>query len=160
MGGGGGGEAAETPKGGPNDNVPQNPNAGDDGFGAGVAGGAIGNGMDYPYGASESEMSEDGRLGQPPSNPNEYGQPPPQEQGESRGGMRNSSSSKAGMRCGARGDRTRGLAQAILSHRMRVSGVDGVAEVATMVVVEAGAGSLAVTVMAGEAIGDALDSLV
>ncbi|KAF6767194.1 Scramblase [Kalmanozyma brasiliensis GHG001] len=84
---GGGGQPAETPQGGPNnENVPQNPAAGDGGFGTGVAGGAIGNGMDYPYGASDSGMSEDGRLGQPPSNPNDYGQdpmPPPQQQNES-----------------------------------------------------------------------------
>ncbi|GAC94227.1 scramblase [Pseudozyma hubeiensis SY62] len=87
MGGGGGGEAAETPKGGPNDNVPSNPNGnGDGGFGTGVAGGAIGSGMDYPYGASDSGMSEDGRLGQPPSNPNGYGDdssPQQQEQSDS-----------------------------------------------------------------------------
>lgn len=72
MGGGGGGETAETPRGPNNDNVPANPNAGsgDAGFGTGVAGGAIGSGMDYPYERSESGMSEDGRLGQPPSNPN------------------------------------------------------------------------------------------
>lgn len=81
---GGGGEAAETPRGGPQENIPSNPGGADGGFGTGVAGGAIGSGMDYPYGASDSGMSEDGRLGQPPSNPGEYGQDPsPQQQNES-----------------------------------------------------------------------------
>lgn len=88
MGGGGGGEAAETPRGGANsDNVPSNPSGGaDGGFGTGVAGGAIGSGMDYPYGASDSGISEDGRLGRDPSNPNGYSEdsmPSQQEQNES-----------------------------------------------------------------------------
>ncbi|TKY87500.1 hypothetical protein EX895_003514 [Sporisorium graminicola] len=73
--GGGGGEAAEAPAGGPQgENVPANHGGADNGFGTGVAGGAIGSGMDFPYGASDSGMTEDGRLGQPPSNPAEYGQ--------------------------------------------------------------------------------------
>ncbi|SNX87842.1 uncharacterized protein MEPE_06553 [Melanopsichium pennsylvanicum] len=75
MGGGGGGEAEASQGIGNNDNVPANTGGGsgggDGGFGTGVAGGAIGSGMDYPYGPSDSGMSEDGRLaGQPPPNPN------------------------------------------------------------------------------------------
>lgn len=76
--GGGGGEAAETPRGGApnNDNVPANPNGRSDegGLSTGTEGGAIGSGMDYPYGRSESGMSEDDRFGQPPSDANQYGE--------------------------------------------------------------------------------------
>ncbi|CBQ71308.1 conserved hypothetical protein [Sporisorium reilianum SRZ2] len=81
MGGGGGGEAAETPRGGPQE--PSSPGGGDGGFGTGVAGGAVGSGMDYPYSPSDSGMSQDGRLGQPPSTPSAYPPDPSPQQSES-----------------------------------------------------------------------------
>lgn len=79
MGGmGGGGGNAEAPQGASSENVPaQQGGSADDGFGAGVAGGAMGGGMDYPYGPSDSGISQDSRLDQPPPNASGYGEDAP-----------------------------------------------------------------------------------